>query len=57
VLAISWITNLAAGRASKGLSHEDVLSKGQKVKGKARLLLETFVKMYAEFAQKAFKAN
>ncbi len=57
VLAVSCITNLAAGRAPGKLSHHDVLKTMERVKGKARLLLESFAKMYAEFAENRFKSN
>lgn len=46
VAAISCITNLAAGRTKKNLSHSEVLETAERVKPKAVTLLATFAKLY-----------
>jgi purine-nucleoside phosphorylase len=43
VLAISCVTNLAAGRSPKPLSHEEVLETGAMIRGQFMKLLETVV--------------
>jgi purine-nucleoside phosphorylase len=43
VLAISCVTNLAAGRGSKPLSHEEVLETGAMIRGQFMQLLERLV--------------
>jgi purine-nucleoside phosphorylase len=48
VVAVSCITNFAAGRSKGLLSHAEVLSTGEKAKTAARKLLNAFVTGYAE---------
>jgi purine-nucleoside phosphorylase len=48
VTALSCITNLAAGRARKPLSHAEVLETGHRVSKSATDLLCTFLNLYAE---------
>jgi purine-nucleoside phosphorylase len=48
VAAISCITNLAAGRAGKKLSHTEVLETAEKVKASGTGLIKQFAKLYAE---------
>ena len=48
VTALSCITNLAAGRARKPLSHAEVLETGQRVVESAANLLSTFLNLYAQ---------
>jgi purine-nucleoside phosphorylase len=43
ILAISCVTNLAAGRGTKPLSHEEVLETGAMIRGQFMQLLETVV--------------
>jgi purine-nucleoside phosphorylase len=47
VAGLSCITNLAAGRSRKPLSHEDVLAVGKKVQKTATDLLRKFLILYA----------
>lgn len=46
VAALSCITNLAAGRAHKPLSHTEVLETAAKVEAKTQRLLQYFVRLY-----------
>jgi purine-nucleoside phosphorylase len=46
VAALSCITNLAAGRGSKPLSHAEVLETGERVKNLAAHLLKNFANLY-----------
>jgi len=46
VAAISCITNLAAGRARRPLSHDEVLETAERVKTSAARLLKSFAKFY-----------
>ncbi len=46
VAAISCITNLAAGRSPKALSHAEVLETAERVKNVAAQLLKNFAKLY-----------
>jgi purine-nucleoside phosphorylase len=48
VAGLSCITNLAAGRASGALSHQDVLETAARVRQTAAALIEHFVKLHAE---------
>lgn len=48
VTALSCVTNLAAGRTAKPLSHEEVLETGQRVTKSARTLLRAFIDFYAK---------
>jgi purine-nucleoside phosphorylase len=48
VSALSCITNLAAGRSRKPLSHEEVLETGRRTAKTAANLLRTFLNLYAE---------
>ena len=48
VTALSCITNLAAGRSRKPLSHEEVLETGHRVNAAATKLLSAFLNLYAE---------
>jgi purine-nucleoside phosphorylase len=48
VTALSCITNLAAGRARKPLSHDEVLETGRRVSKSATDLLNAFLNLYAE---------
>ena len=48
VTALSCITNFAAGRTRKPLSHEEVLETGRRVTKSARDLLSAFVTLYAK---------
>jgi purine-nucleoside phosphorylase len=48
VAAVSCITNLAAGRSRKGLSHEEVLETAERVKKVAAQLLKNFAKLYGQ---------
>lgn len=48
VTALSCITNLAAGRTRKPLSHAEVLETGRRVSKSATELLSTFLNLYAE---------
>src|SRR5204863_3444358 len=47
VAGISCITNLAAGRTGKVLSHAEVLETAERVKTSATRLLKTFAKLNA----------
>ena len=47
VAAVSCITNLAAGRSPKPLSHADVLETGERVKKLAAQMLKNFAELYA----------
>jgi purine-nucleoside phosphorylase len=46
VAAVSCITNLAAGRSRKPLSHAEVLETAERVKHLAAYLLKNFAKLY-----------
>jgi purine-nucleoside phosphorylase len=48
VAALSCITNLAAGRSQRRISHEEVLAVGEQVKVQAARLLEKFAEFYTE---------
>lgn len=48
VTALSCITNLAAGRSPKPLSHDEVLEVGQRVSKAATKLLSAFLNLYAQ---------
>jgi purine-nucleoside phosphorylase len=48
VAAVSCITNLAAGRGKKPLTHAEVLRAGEKVRNLAAQLLYNFAKMYGK---------
>ena len=48
VTALSCITNFAAGRSRKPLSHEDVLKRGRAVAASAQALLLAFLDLYAK---------
>jgi purine-nucleoside phosphorylase len=48
VSALSCITNLAAGRIRKPLSHEEVLETGRRVAKSATTLLSAFMTLYAK---------
>ncbi|HWY31138.1 MAG TPA: purine-nucleoside phosphorylase [Candidatus Acidoferrum sp.] len=48
VAAISCITNLAAGRTGKKLSHTEVLETAEKVKASGARLIKQFAMLYAE---------
>lgn len=48
VTALSCITNFAAGRTSKRLSHQEVLETGRRVNKSAADLLRAFITLYAE---------
>jgi purine-nucleoside phosphorylase len=48
VAALSCITNLAAGRTGRNLSHAEVLETGARVQNVAVRLLETFAKHYGQ---------
>lgn len=48
VVALSCITNPAAGRSKEALSHAEVLATGEAVKSHAARLLEKFAEVYAE---------
>ncbi len=50
VAAISCITNLAAGRSNKRLSHGEVLATAQRVRTLAAQLLKCFVQLHSEAA-------
>jgi purine-nucleoside phosphorylase len=47
VAAVSCITNLAAGRNQKPLSHKDVLATGERMKHAATDLISRFAELYA----------
>ena len=46
VAAVSCITNLAAGRTRRPLSHDEVLETAERVKATAARLLKSFAKLY-----------
>ncbi len=48
VAGISCITNLAAGRGGKTLSHAEVLETAERVKNSAALLLQNFAKLHGK---------
>jgi purine-nucleoside phosphorylase len=48
VAGISCITNLAAGRTKRPLSHTEVLAMGKQSRKRAAALLQSFVELYAE---------
>ncbi len=48
VAAVSCITNLAAGRSRRTLSHADVLAVAEQVKERSARLLSVFVNLHAE---------
>ncbi len=47
-VALSCITNLAAGRARRALSHDEVLETAERVKAQAARLLKTFAILYGQ---------
>jgi purine-nucleoside phosphorylase len=49
VAAVSCITNLAAGRSRKKLSHAEVLETAAGVKTSGASLIRQFAKLYADF--------
>jgi len=51
VAALSCITNLAAGRSRKTLSHAEVLETAERVKNVAAQLLITFARLYGQAQQ------
>lgn len=55
VVAVSCITNRAAGRTKKPLSHDEVLDVGKKVGPAAIALLKNFVRLYGDAEQKSEK--
>jgi len=48
VAGVSCITNLAAGRSRKALSHEEVLETADQVKRVAAQLLSNFAQLYGQ---------
>ena len=48
VAGLSCITNLAAGRGRRPLSHTEVLSAGNRAQGSAARLLQAFAQLYAK---------
>src|SRR5205814_9143821 len=50
VAAVSCITNLAAGRSGRPLSHAEVLETGERVKTSAAQLLKNFARLYGRKA-------
>jgi purine-nucleoside phosphorylase len=48
VAAVSCITNLAAGRGRKSLSHAEVLETAERVKNRAAQLLRDFAELYGQ---------
>ncbi|MEI7730982.1 MAG: purine-nucleoside phosphorylase [Verrucomicrobiota bacterium] len=48
IVAVSCITNLAAGRNPQPLSHSEVLETGKRSAGKAAALLENFARLYGQ---------
>ena len=48
ILAISCVTNLAAGRSPKPLIHDEVLEVGARIRGQFMKLLETIIPMIAK---------
>jgi purine-nucleoside phosphorylase len=48
VAAVSCITNLAAGRSPKRLSHAEVLETAERVKKVAGQLLKNFTRLYGQ---------
>lgn len=48
VTAVSCITNLAAGRNRRAISHEEVLETAERVKGSAATLVGNFVELYGK---------
>jgi inosine/guanosine/xanthosine phosphorylase family protein len=48
VAAISCITNPAAGRSKRSLSHADVLEQAERAKDRAAQLLGAFAKLYGQ---------
>jgi purine-nucleoside phosphorylase len=48
VAALSCITNAAAGRSARAISHAEVLAAGSAVQEKAGKLVENFVKLHAQ---------
>jgi len=53
VAALSCITNLAAGRSKKKLSHQEVLATAEAARPKAARLMENFTMLYASAAAPA----
>lgn len=47
VVAVSCVTNAAAGRSKKAVSHKEVLAVGKAAQDKANRLIENFVKQHA----------
>lgn len=54
VAAISCVTNLAAGRSKKNLSHSEVLETAERVKPQAAALLMNFAKLYGRERSRGF---
>ena len=52
VAAVSCITNLAAGRSRKPLSHAEVLETAERVKKVAAQMLKNFAKLYGQDTSK-----
>ena len=48
VAAVSCITNLAAGRSTAPVSHDEVLATGERVKQTAMELFQSFARLYAQ---------
>jgi len=48
VVAVSCITNLAAGRSRKPLSHAEVLETAERVKKLAAQMLKNFAELYGQ---------
>jgi purine-nucleoside phosphorylase len=48
VAAVSCITNLAAGRSRKPLSHAEVLETAERVKKLAAQMLKNFAELYGQ---------
>jgi purine-nucleoside phosphorylase len=48
VAGVSCITNLAAGRSRKTLSHAEVLETAERVKNVAAVMLNNFARLYGQ---------
>lgn len=58
VAALSCITNLAAGRSRRAISHQEVLEAGERVKAAAAGLLRKFAELYGkEFLEKQSRSR
>jgi purine-nucleoside phosphorylase len=53
VLAISCVTNMAAGTTDKPINHEEVLEIGRKIAGQFKALLRDVIPVIAQDAAKA----